>query len=263
MQFSIQLIQRFGKMTIPLVGVIVVLILSGLLNASINFFQANYIPDFFKEEKVLSIYSNELYTTLELIAGVLFMSLFGLLLTTAIGIGIAVSFSEFFERVTHAVISTIFQIIASIPTIVYGFLMLLVLPSFMEIILPTNPYTHGILGGLVLGFMMIPLFCAKVFEIMEQVPESLREGAYALGATRYQTAFRLIIPSYFIDILIAILRTYVRTVGEILAVILVAGIAVEQTEIILLILVLTFSIVGYTIYLKRFSTLHQSIRANS
>lgn len=262
MQFSVRLIQRFGLMTIPLVGVVIALILLGLLELSSGFFAITYIPDFLTQEKHITIYSNELYTTGELIAGVLFMSVLGVLFATIIGIAIAVSFSEFFERVNNSALSSIFKLIAAIPTIVYGFLVLLVLPSSTEAVLPFNAYTHGILGGLVLGLMMMPLFCAKVFEIMEQVPDSLREGAYALGATRYQTAFRLIIPSYFVDIIIAILKTFAQAIGEILAVLLVAGIIQEQTEIILLIFVFIFIIIGYTIYLKRFSTLQHSTSLN-
>ena len=258
MQFSIKILERFGIFTIPIVMGIIAVLMWGLLELSYSFFNAVYLPDFLIKQQTITIYDNEAYSAFSLIMGMGFMSVIGLLLASLIGIGTAVSFSEFFDITAHPSIKKGIQLIAAIPSIVYGFLILWGLVPFMELLFPIHAYSNAILGGIVLGLMMSPLICSKVFETMEQVSDTLREGAYALGATKYQTAFRLIIPAYFVDILIGVLRTYARTISEILIVALIAGMIQERTKIIITIFLTIFLIVGYTFYLKRYAAIQSN-----
>lgn len=150
----------------------------------------------------------------------------GIALAVALPLGVlsAVFLSEYAHERARRLIKPALEILAGIPTVVYGFFALrFITPLLRETILPELGFWNGLSAGLIMGFMILPLVASLSEDVLYAVPRSLREGAYALGATKYEVTTRVVIPAAFSGIGAAFILAMSRAIGETMIVALAAG----------------------------------------
>ena len=155
----------------------------------------------------------------------------GTVLTSAIAIGVALPFgllaaiylSEFARDRTRRVIKPALEILAGVPTIVYGYFALILLTPLLQGVVPDLAGFNSLSAGIIMGVMIIPMISSLAEDALYAVPTGFREGAYALGATRLKTIFQVVLPSAFSGIAAAVILAISRAVGETMIVAIAAG----------------------------------------
>ncbi|GBD41743.1 Phosphate transport system permease protein PstC 1 [bacterium HR39] len=153
------------------------------------------------------------------------LSTSGLALLRAVpaGTALAVWLGEFAGRNTREAVKPVLELLAAVPTVVYGYFALLVVTPLLRAVIPGLQGFNMLSAGLVMGLMILPYVTSLSEDAMRAVPDSLREGAYALGFSRLQTAVRVVIPGAFSGITAAFLLGMSRAVGETMIVAIAAG----------------------------------------
>ncbi len=155
----------------------------------------------------------------------------GTFLTSAIAISVALPFgllaaiylSEFARDRTRKVLKPALEILAGVPTIVYGYFALIFLTPLLQKIVPNLAGFNSLSAGIIMGIMIIPMISSLTEDALYAVPNGYREGAYALGATRLTTIFKVILPSAFSGIAAAVILAISRAIGETMIVAIAAG----------------------------------------
>ena len=155
----------------------------------------------------------------------------GTLLTTAVAVGvalplgltIAVYFTEYASARFRNVVQPLLEILASVPTVVYGFFALTVVTPALQALIPGLAGFSALSAGLVMGIMILPFVSSLSEDALTAVPHTLREASYALGATRLQTAFWVMVPAASSGITVAVILALSRAVGETMIVAIAAG----------------------------------------
>jgi phosphate transport system permease protein len=198
-------------------------ILSVLVFESIPFFKIIPLRDFLMGTEWTPLFSEPKYGILPLLAGTLVTTLVGLLVAIPVGTVIAVFLSEYCPGRIREVLKPLLELLSAVPTVVYGYFALLFVTPFLQRILPSLPGFNMLSAGLVIGLMIIPYVSSLSEDAMRAVPVNLREGSYALGATRFQTAKGVVIPSAFSGITAAYILGISRALGETMVVAIAAG----------------------------------------
>jgi phosphate transport system permease protein len=141
----------------------------------------------------------------------------------------AMYLSEFANARLREVVKPFLELLAGIPTVVYGYFALLFVTPLLQIVLPDLPGFNMLSAGLVMGMMILPLVSSISEDAMRSVPLHLREGSYAMGATRLQTAWRVVYPSAISGIFAAYILGISRAVGETMIVAIAAGLQPNLT----------------------------------
>lgn len=151
---------------------------------------------------------------LPLVAATFMATAVALVVAIPLGLGAAMFLSEYASQRVRKIFKPIIEILAGIPTVVYGFLALVVLTPLLKPLLGI-PGTYSILtAGLVMGFMIIPTVASLSEDAMSAVPQSLRQGSFALGANRMRTTLRVVFPAALSGIVAAIVLGLSRAIGE-------------------------------------------------
>jgi len=169
---------------------------------------------------------------LSMIAGSLSVTLGALLLGVPLGLAVAILTVEFAPPAAMRILRPAIQLLAGIPSVIYGFIGLLVLVPFIRQVFG-GPGLSILAGSIVLGIMILPNVVSISEDAIRAVPRSYREGALALGATRWQTIWRVVLPAARSGIIASIVLAMGRAVGETMAVIMVVGNALEMPNSIL------------------------------
>ena len=169
---------------------------------------------------------------LSMIAGSLSVTLGALLLGVPLGLAVAILTVEFAPPAAMRILRPAIQLLAGIPSVIYGFIGLLVLVPFIRQVFG-GPGLSILAGSIVLGIMILPNIVSISEDAIRAVPRSYREGALALGATRWQTIWRVVLPAARSGIIASIVLAMGRAVGETMAVIMVVGNALEMPHSIL------------------------------
>ncbi len=160
---------------------------------------------------------------LPLIVGTLSVTFWAAVMCIPFGLGSAIYLSEYARRRVRAVLKPGLEILAGIPTVVYGYFALtFVTPLFRDIGLPATVF-NALAAGLVMGVMLIPTVASISEDAMSAVPRDLRAGAYALGATRFQVSTRIVVPAAISGIIASFVLAISRAVGETMIVLIAAG----------------------------------------
>lgn len=200
------------------VGIVVI-----LLSESFTFFQHVSLWDFLTDTQWTPLFSDAHYGIMALLSGTLVSSGIALLVAIPLGTIIAIYLSEFAPFSVREVAKPFLELLGGIPTIVYGYFALVFVTPLLQIIFPSLPGFNLLSAGLVMGIMIIPYVSSLSEDAMRAVPMSLREGSYAMGATRFQTAIRVITPAAFSGIAAAYILGISRAVGETMIVAIAAG----------------------------------------
>ena len=160
---------------------------------------------------------------LPLVSGTLLTSAIAMAVALPAGLLIAVYLSEYAPSRLRRVLKPVLEILAGVPTVVYGYFALLFVTPMLQVVMPGLSSFNALSPGIVMGIMILPLVASLSEDALRSVPNGLREGAYALGATRLQAAGRVIVPAAFSGISAAAILAVSRAIGETMIVAVAAG----------------------------------------
>ncbi len=216
-------IERFLFMSAVLSVAIMLAIIMMLVKESFIFFQHVSIWDFLTDTQWTPLFDDAHYGILPLVSGTVVSSFIALLVALPLGTIIAIYLSEFAPFTVREVAKPFLELLGGVPTVVYGYFALLFVTPLLQSIYPELPGFNLLSAGLVMGIMIIPYVSSMTEDAMRAVPMNLREGSYAMGATRFQTAIRVVMPAAFSGIAAAYILGISRAVGETMVVAIAAG----------------------------------------
>ena len=194
-----------------------------LVSESLSFFQQVSIVKFLTDTEWSPLFEDAHYGILPLVSGTLVTSAVALLVAIPLGTIVAIYLSEFAPPWLREVVKPVLELLAGIPTVVYGYFALLFVTPLLQNFLPDLGGFNMLGPGLVIGIMIIPLISSISEDAMRAVPVHLREGSYAMGATRLQTAWKVVFPAAISGVFAAYILGISRAVGETMIVAIAAG----------------------------------------
>jgi phosphate transport system permease protein len=219
--------ERFIEFCMLLCAFFSVLITAGivwvLLYESWHFFEHVSIVDFLTDTHWTVLFENPRYGIMPLVTGTLVTSGVALLVALPLGTIIAIYLSEYANATVREILKPILELLSAVPTVVFGYFALLFVTPLLQSVLPELPGFNMLSAGLVMGIMIIPYVSSLSEDAMKAVPVHIREGSYAMGATRLQTALRVLVPAAFSGIASAYVLGFSRAVGETMVVTVAAG----------------------------------------
>ena len=201
--------------TVGIVGV--------LVYESVGFFRHVSLWEFVTDRQWTPLFSEPHYGILPLVSGTLVTTAVALGVAVPMGSLIAIYLSEYASRGVREVIKPALELLSAVPTVVYGYFALLFVTPALQKLWPELPGFNMLSAGLVIGIMIVPYVSSVSEDAMRAVPVHLREGAFALGATRMQTALRVVFPSALSGITAAYVLGISRAIGETMVVAIAAG----------------------------------------
>lgn len=206
---SISIIKTFG-------------ILATLIVDAVKFFDVVSIAEFFST-KLAPLAKDPTYGILPLINGTLFSSLIAMAVAIPIGLAAAMYLSEFATPKKRKIIKPVLELLAGVPTIVYGFFAYsFVTPLLMKLI-PSLEAKNVLSPGIVMGIMIIPMVASLSEDAMRSVPNALREGAYGLGSTKLEVTTKVVLPAAISGIIASFVLAISRAIGETMIVAIASG----------------------------------------
>lgn len=194
-----------------------------LVKESWAFFSHVPLWSFLTDRQWTPLFDDAHFGIIVLLSGTLSSSMVALAIAIPLGTIIAIYLSEFAGYKTREILKPVLELLSGVPTIIYGFFALLVVTPLIQQIYPDLPTFNVLSAGIVMGIMIIPYVSSLSEDAMRAVPMSLREGAYALGSTRFQTATRVVVPAAFSGIASAYILGISRAVGETMILAVAAG----------------------------------------
>lgn len=194
-----------------------------LVGESINFFNQVSIWRFITDTQWTPLFDIQHFGIQVLLAGTLSSSMIALSVAIPLGTAIAIYLSEFAGHRVREVLKPVLELLAGIPTIIYGFFALMVITPLLQWFMPELPTFNILSAGLVMGIMIVPYVSSLSEDAMRAVPDTLREGSYAMGAGKFYTATRVIFPAALSGIGSAYILGISRAVGETMILAVAAG----------------------------------------
>lgn len=194
-----------------------------LVSESLVFFEHVPLKDFLFDTQWTPLFDDAHYGIMVLLSGTITSSMVALLVAIPLGTIIAIYLSEFATFKVREIAKPFLELLGGVPTIVYGYFALMFLTPILQVIYPDLPGFNLLSAGLIMGVMIIPYVASLSEDAMRAVPMSLREGSYAMGATRLQTAIRVVMPAATSGIASAYILGVSRAVGETMILAVAAG----------------------------------------
>ncbi|MGE3705884.1 MAG: phosphate ABC transporter permease subunit PstC [Vicinamibacterales bacterium] len=198
-------------------------IIAVLLFETVSFLQEVSIVEFLFGTEWTPLFSDKHFGVLPLVSGTVLTSLIAMALALPAGLLTAIYLSEYAASGTRRLVRPILEILAGIPTVVYGYFALQFVTPLLQAVLPGLSGFNALGPGLVMGLMILPLVSSLSEDALHNVPRGLREGSYALGATKMQTALKVVLPAAFSGISAAAILAVSRAIGETMIVAIAAG----------------------------------------
>jgi len=200
-----------------------------LVTESLPFFAHVSLKDFLTDTTWTPLFDQPHYGIMPLVAGTLVTTMVALSLAIPCGTIVAIFLSEFATYRTREIVKPILELLGAVPTVVYGYFALAMVTPFLQKFMPNLPGFNMLGPGLVIGIMIIPYIASLSEDAMRAVPKYMREGSYAMGATRFQTALRVVVPGAFSGMAAAYILGISRAVGETMVVAVAAGLQPNLT----------------------------------
>ena len=194
-----------------------------LLYESLSFFKTVSVVEFFTDTQWTPLFEDAHYGIMPLVSGTLTTSAIALAVAVPIGTISAIFLSEFASHKTREIINPILELLVGVPTVVFGYFALFFVTPLLQSIYPDLPSFNMLGAGIVMGIIIIPYIASMSEDAMRAVPMSMREGSYAMGATRFQTAIKVVTPAAISGIVAAYILAISRAVGETMVVAIAAG----------------------------------------
>ena len=202
---------------------ITISIVAVLSYESFGFFKEVPLIEFLTGKEWTPLFAEPKFGILPLISGTLLTTFIALIVALPLGLTVAVYLSEYAPHRLKEVIKPILELLAAVPTVVYGYFALLFLTPILQKFIPDLSGFNALSPGIIMGIMIIPYVSSVSEDAMRAVPMHIREGSYAMGATKLQTAFKVVIPSAFSGIAAAFIIGISRAIGETMVVAIAAG----------------------------------------
>src|SRR5687767_3029785 len=200
-----------------------------LVRESLPFFEHVALREFLTDTMWTPLFADARYGIMPLVAGTLVTTFVALAVAIPAGTLIAIYLSEFAPFKVRETIKPCLELLGAVPTVVYGYFALLMVTPLLQKLIPGLPGFNMLSAGLVIGIMIIPYIASVSEDAMRAVPTYMREGSYAMGATRLQTALRVVVPGAISGIAAAYILGISRAVGETMVVAVAAGLQPNLT----------------------------------
>jgi len=198
-----------------------------LFKETFAFFNEVSIIEFFTSATWAPMIKPRSFGILPLVVGTLMIAVGSSIISIPIGLGSAIYLSEYASKEWSKVIKPILEILAGIPSVVYGFFALTFITPLIQKILPQTGVFNAASASIAVGIMIIPMVASLSEDAMRSVPDSIRHGAYALGATKFQVVVKTVIPAAFSGIISSFILGISRAIGETMIVAIAAGASSE------------------------------------
>ena len=205
-------------------GIVVVLV-----TESAGFFRQVPLVDFLTGTKWSPLYTDQQFGILPLLNGTLMIAIGAMVIALPIGLTSAIFLSEYASRRARSIVKPLLEILAGIPTVVYGYFALVFITPMLRTVFPEAGVYNAASGAIVVGIMIIPMVASLSEDALSAVPNSLREAAYGLGATKFEVSTRVAVPSALSGIAASFILAVSRAIGETMAVTLAAGATPRMT----------------------------------
>ncbi|WP_010229316.1 phosphate ABC transporter permease subunit PstC [Gillisia marina] len=200
------------------VGIVLVLSIE-----AVNFFSEVSIIDFLTDPEWTPLFTDKHFGILPLLSGTLLTSFIAIAFAVPVGLSISIYLSEYAPKSFRRTIKPLLELLAAVPTVVYGFFALMVVTPFLQSFIPGMSSFNSLSAGLVMGIMIIPYISSLSEDALHAVPNSLREAAYGMGSTRLQNSFKVMVPAASSGIIVSIILAISRAIGETMIVAIAAG----------------------------------------
>ena len=198
-------------------------ILFTLASETVGFFQQVSFAQYFGDTEWTPLFADKHFGIWPLIAGTMLTA--GIAVSVALPFGLlaAVYLSEIASHRARSVLKPALEILAGVPTIVYGFFALVVVTPALQVLVPGLKGFNALAPGIVMGVMIIPMISSLAEDALHAVPVTLREASYGLGASKASTVMRVVLPAAMSGIVAAVLLAISRAIGETMIVAIAAG----------------------------------------
>lgn len=193
-----------------------------IFQVTFEFFQKVSFAQFFFDTKWTPLFAEQHFGIWPLINGTFMTTAIAMLVAIPLGLSAAIYLSEYASSKVVAILRPAVELLAGVPTVVYGYFALLFVTPVLRNILPLEIF-NALSAGVMMGIMIIPTVGSISLDAIQSVPRSLREGAYALGITKLETIFKVILPAALSGITASIILGISRAVGETMTVLIAAG----------------------------------------
>ena len=200
------------------VGIILILAIE-----AVGFFQEVSIIEFLTSTKWTPLFTQKSYGILPLLAGTFLTTLIAIAVALPMGLTIAVYLNEYASKSLRKFLKPLLEILAVVPTVVYGFFALMIVTPFLKTFIPELSGFNAISPGIVMGIMIIPFVSSLSEDALSSVPNSLRQASFGMGSTKFQTAFRVMVPAASSGIIVSAILAISRAIGETMIVAIAAG----------------------------------------
>jgi phosphate transport system permease protein len=205
-------------------GIVVVLIWE-----SVGFFRRVSIAEFLTGTQWTPLFVPQHFGVLPLLLGSVLVAAIAAAIAIPLGLGGAIYLSEYAPRRARKILKPVLEVLAGIPSVVYGYFALTFVTPVLRTFIPGLGFFNALSAGIVVGVMVLPLIASLSEDAMAAVPRALREGAYALGATKFEVATRVVTPAALSGIVASFILAISRAIGETMAVVLAAGMTPQLT----------------------------------
>jgi phosphate transport system permease protein len=201
--------------TVGIIGVLIV--------ETFGFFQEVSFWEFITDKEWTPLFADKHFGILPLLSGTFLTTMIALIVAVPLGLTIAIYLSEYAHPNVRTFVKPSLEVLAAIPTVVYGYFALVYVTPMLQAIFPELSGFNALSPGIVMGVMILPLVSSLSEDALYAVPKTLREGSVAMGATKFQTAFRVVVPAAFSGIAVSIILSISRAFGETMIVAIAAG----------------------------------------
>ncbi len=198
-------------------------ILYVLLSEALGFFSEVSLLEFFTDTQWTPLFADKHYGILPLVTGTLLTAFIAIALALPIGLTIAIYLNEYASRKLRKTLKPVLEVLAVVPTVVYGYFALTVVTPFLQGFIPGLSGFNALSPGIVMGIMIIPMISSLSEDALYAVPKSLRDASYGMGASRWQTSSRVLLPAASSGIIVSVILAISRAIGETMIVAIAAG----------------------------------------
>lgn len=200
------------------IGIIIILSIE-----AIKFFAEVSLFEFLTNPEWTPLFTDKNFGILPLLAGTLLTSGIAILFAVPVGLSISIYLSEYAPKNFRKTVKPLLELLAAVPTVVYGFFALMVVTPFLQEFIPGLAGFNALSAGLVMGIMILPFISSLSEDALQAVPNTLREAAYGMGSTRLQNSFKVMVPAASSGIIVSVILAISRAIGETMIVAIAAG----------------------------------------
>ncbi|HWH28843.1 MAG TPA: phosphate ABC transporter permease subunit PstC [Mycobacteriales bacterium] len=205
-------------------------IVLSLLDGTREFFSQIRVRDFLLGTVWTPLFANGSYGVLPILSATLLITLIAMLVAIPIGLGAAIYLSEYAGGRARSILKPVLEVLAGIPTVVFGFFALsFVTPNLLKPFFDSIGVFNALSAGLVIGVLIIPIVASLSEDALSAVPQAMRDGALALGATRTKVARKVVLPAALSGVIASFVLALSRGIGETMVAVIAAGSIAQLT----------------------------------